>query len=92
MKPFISVVILVVVTLISVFIKMEVVRQGYEILSLGRKTKIASEEKSRLEVQYGKLTRPSRLDKIGTEKLALGRVQKNQVIMMATQGEWAVRQ
>lgn len=92
MRPFISVMILVVIALISVFIKMEVVRLGYEILKLGHKTKTASEEKSRLEAQYAKLTRPSRLDKIGTEKLALGRAQKNQVIMMATQGEWAVRQ
>ncbi|MBK9294575.1 MAG: histidine kinase [Oligoflexia bacterium] len=92
MKPFISIIILVSVALSTVFVKMEVVRLGYEILSMGRKTKQASEARSRLEVQYAKLTRPSRLDKIGTEKLALTRVQKNQVIMMAAQGELAVRQ
>ena len=90
--PFISIIIMVVVGLICVFIKMEVVREGYEILRLGHATRTASEEKSRLEVQYAKLTRPSRLEKIGTEKLSLGRAQKNQVIMMASTGELAVRQ
>lgn len=91
-SPFISIVILVLVGLICVFIKMEVVREGYEILRLGHLEKNASEEKSRLEVQYAKLTRPSRLEKIGVEKLALGRAQKNQVIMMALTGELAIRQ
>jgi hypothetical protein len=92
MRPFISVVILVVIALVTVFIKMEVVRSGYEVLSLGHKTKILSEDSFRLESQYAKLTRPSRIDKIGTERLALGRIQKNQVIMMAADGEWSVRQ
>lgn len=90
--PFISIIIMVVVGLLCVFIKMEVVREGYEILRLGHAEKEATEQKSRLEVQYARLTRPSRLEKIGTEKLALGRAQKNQVIMMASTGEIAIRQ
>ncbi len=90
--PFISVMILVLVGLACVFIKMEVVREGYDILRLGHIHKIATSEKSRLELKYAKLTRPSRLDKIGTTKLALSRAQKNQVVMMAGTGEFAVRQ
>jgi cell division protein FtsL len=90
--PFISVMILVFVGLLTVFIKMEVVRLGYEVLKLGHLYKMASEDKSRLEVHYAKLTRPSRLDKIAAEKLSLGRAQKNQVVMMTAQGELAIRQ
>ncbi len=90
--PFLSVLILIFTGLACVFIKMEVVQEGYQILKTGRAVRELSDEKSRLEMQYAKLTRPSRLDKIGTERLALGKIQKNQVIMMAGHGEIAVRQ
>jgi hypothetical protein len=91
-NPFLSVLIMIFVGIACVFIKMEVVREGYETLRVGKALKIELDNQSRLEAQFAKLTRPSRLDKIGTQKLALAKLQKNQVVMMAGQGEVAVRQ
>jgi cell division protein FtsL len=90
--PFVSVFILVVIALSYVFIKMEVTRTSYEVLKVGRMVKIVTQEKSRLEVNYSKMTRPERLDDIATKQLSLVRAQKNQVILMAAQGDVAIRQ
>jgi hypothetical protein len=90
--PFISILILIIIGLATIFIKMEVVSMGYEVLRLGHAYKEASEKKSRFEVQYAKLIRPSRLDKIAGERLSLSRAQKNQVVMMNSQGDLALRQ
>jgi hypothetical protein len=91
LAPFISILFLVVVGLMYVFVKMEAVREGYEVLKLGRLQKLANDEKVTMELAYTKLTRPERLDQIGTQKLALMRAQKNQVILMAATGSFAVR-
>ena len=92
LAPFVSIFILVVISLVYLFFKMELVREGYEVLRLSHEHKIASEEGSQLSLHYAKLIRPERLDQIGTQRLALGRVQKNQVILMAATGGFAVRQ
>jgi hypothetical protein len=90
--PFISIFILVVIGLSYVFVKMEAVRAGYDLLRLGRLTKIAAGDKAEYELIYARLTRPERLDQIGTHKLSLVRAQRNQVVLMAAQGTFAVRQ
>ena len=90
--PFVSVFAVVVVMLASVFIKMEVVREGYELVRLGHFEKRASEEKALLQMSYAKLTRPERLDHIATSKLSMYRALKSQVVLMAAQGGIAIRQ
>ena len=83
---------MVVIALSYVFIKMEAVRAGYDLVRLGHKAKIAAGDKAEYQLIYARLTRPERLDQIGTHKLSLARAQKNQVVLMAAQGTFAVRQ
>jgi hypothetical protein len=90
--PFISVFILVSIGLATVFIKMETLRMGYEVVRFGRLYKLASNDRESLGVSYAKLIRPERLDQIGKNRLALAKAQKNQVVLMATNGNFAVRQ
>lgn len=90
-SPFLSVVIIIGTLLTTVIIKMEVVREGYELLKLGHYEKTEKDQSRRLQTEYSKLLRPERLDKIATQRLALSRVQKSQVVLMAS-GNWAVRQ
>ena len=79
-------------SLFYVFVKMETVRFSYEVVKLGRLQKMASDENASLELAYAKLTRPERLDHIGTQRLALVRAQRNQVIVMASiSGNNAIR-
>src|SRR5688572_9839315 len=90
-SPFLSVIIIIFTLLLSVIVKMEVVREGYEILKLGHQEKVQKDLSVRLQADYTKLLRPERLDKIATQRLSLSRVQKSQVVLMAS-GNWAVRQ
>jgi hypothetical protein len=92
MKPFLSVILLVTVSLGFLVLKMEVVRTSYELVRMGRQLKLAKQEQSIVEARYAKLTRPQRLDQIATQRLLLSRVQKNQVILMAANRNLAVRQ
>ncbi|MCC6278078.1 MAG: histidine kinase [Oligoflexia bacterium] len=91
-KPFISLISLIAIALVYVFLKMEITRTSYEVLKWGRQVKIVSQERSRLEISYSRLTRPERLDQIATQQLSLVRANKNQVILMAAQGDVAIRQ
>ncbi len=91
LAPFLSIFFLVVIGLTYVFVKMEAVRAGYNVVKLGRILKIASGNKAEYDLVYAKLTRPERLDLIATQKLALARAQKSQVVLMAAQG-FTVRQ
>jgi len=84
LAPFFSIFILVMIAVVSLFLKMEVVRQGYELVSIAHAQKTAAHENSGLELHYAKLTRPQRLDFIATQRLALNRAQKNQVVLMAS--------
>jgi cell division protein FtsL len=90
--PFLSILILVLAALGTIFVKMETVRMGYDLVKLGRVQKLAADERSQLDVTYARLTRPERLDDIATSRLALARVQKNQVVLMAATGNYAVVQ
>jgi hypothetical protein len=91
-KPFLSVILLVVIALGYLIVKMEVVRDSYDIVRMGRLLKLTRQEQSTLQSQYARLIRPQRLDRIATQRLLLTRVQKNQVVLMASQSKIAVRQ
>jgi hypothetical protein len=91
LAPFISLFLLVGISLSYVFVKMETVRAGYSLVRLGREQKIAAGHRSEYDLIYARLTRPERLDLIGTKRLSLARAQKNQVVLMAAQGSFAAR-
>jgi len=90
-SPFLSTFFVIMALLVSVFFKMEVVREGYELVRLSRMEKQEIDKGRRLQTEYSKLLRPERLDRIATQKLALTRAQKAQVVLMASD-EWTVRQ
>jgi len=90
--PFFSLFLLVVIGVTYVFVKMEAVTEGYTLVRLGHLHKVASEERAEFDLIYARLTRPERLDHIGTQRLALTRAHKNQVVLMAAQGGFAIRQ
>jgi len=92
LAPFFSIFLLVIISLVYVFVKMETVRAGYDVVRLGHLQKMAANEKASGELVYAKLTRPERLDQIGTSRLALVRAQKNQVVVMAFTGAVSVTQ
>lgn len=90
--PFFSVSLIVLVTVGCVFLKMERVRLNYELVKVQRAQKLALSKKAQLEITYAKLVRPERLDIIATGKLNLSRARKDQVILVAAQGDLAIRQ
>ena len=92
LAPFFSIFLLVVISLLYVFVKMESVRASYDVVRLGHLQKIAANEKATRELVYAKLIRPERLDQIGTRRLALSRAQKNQVVVMASTETFTVAQ
>src|SRR4051812_46078948 len=92
LAPFVSIFLLVVVGLIYVFFKMETVRASYDVVRMGHLQKVAANERATRELIYAKLTRPERLDQIGTARLALVRAQKNQVVVMASTADFTVNQ
>jgi hypothetical protein len=91
LAPFISIFFLSVIGLSYVFVKMETVRAGYDVVRLGHLQKVGASNKAEFDLIYARLTRPERLDHIGTQKLALSKAQKNQVVLMAAEG-FTVRQ
>ena len=82
-SPVVSVCTIVLVLLGLVFVKMEVVRMGYEVLRNGKLVAKERDVQRRLATQYSHLMRPERLDQIGTERLQLGRAEKTQVVLMS---------
>lgn len=90
--PFLSVVLSLVIIFGTVIARMECVRTGYEVVKLRHLKKSCGDDRSHLELRYQKLIRPERLDLIATQRLSLNRAQKNQVVLMAANGGFAIRQ
>ena len=90
-SPFLSTFFIVTTLLLTVFVKMEIVREGYEVLKVGHSERQEIDSGRRLLSEYSRLLRPKRLDQIATQKLDLVRAQKTQVVLMASK-ELAIRQ
>ncbi len=86
LAPFISIFFLSIIGLSYVFVKMETVRAGYDVVRFGHQQKVNAGHKAELDLIYARLTRPERLDHIGTQRLALVKAQKSQVVLMAAEG------
>ena len=80
LKPFFSI-LLVILTLFSiVFLQMEERRIGYSVLKLTRQHKKVLEEKRAKEIALAKITRPQLLESVAQQKFTLKKVQANQII------------
>lgn len=83
LKPFFSVLIVILTLFTIVFLQMEERRMGYSVLKLTREIKKAVEEKRTKEIQLAKVTRPQLLDKMAQSKFTLKKVQANQIIHLS---------
>lgn len=86
MKPFLSILIVIVSLFFVVFIQMEERRMGYMVLKLKKEHKMVMAEKRIKEIQLAKITRPQWLDDVAQNQFALRKTQANQIILMNQQG------
>jgi hypothetical protein len=83
LKPFFSV-LLIILTLFSiVFLQMEERRMGYAVLKLTREYKKVNEEKRGREIQLAKVTRPQLLDHMAQSRFTLKKIQASQIIHLS---------
>jgi biopolymer transport protein ExbD len=80
LKPFLSVVLIILTLFVVVFLQMEERRMGYSILVKNRELKKAKDEKRAKSIQLAKSTRPQHVEQVATTKFTLKKVQANQII------------
>ncbi|MFN3697179.1 MAG: hypothetical protein ACK4VO_07040 [Pseudobdellovibrio sp.] len=80
LKPFCSVLFLVVTLFMMVFLKMEERRMSYVVLKQTREFKKNKELLKQKEFQLAKLTRPQLVETVAKEKLTLKRATQAQII------------
>ena len=80
LKPFLSLLFVILTLFGLVFIKMEERRLSYVVLKLTKEHKRTIETKKQKELVLAKLTRPQLLENVATQKLTLKRVTQAQII------------
>ncbi|MBX2987520.1 MAG: histidine kinase [Bdellovibrionaceae bacterium] len=91
LKPFISVMLIIMTLFGIVFLQMEERRNGYALLKLRREHKILLEEKRTREIQLAKITRPQLLESMAHSRFTLKKVQASQIIHLSGEGLKVVR-
>ncbi len=86
LKPFLSVVIVVVTLFSLVFFKMEIRRIGYSVLKLAREERRLRDQQRQQLVQLAKILRPEHVQSIAQSRLTLKRAESGQIIQMTNQG------
>ena len=84
MKPFLSLLFVIITLLGLVFIKMEERRISYVVLKLTHEHKKTTEIQKQKEIALAKLTRPQLLENVATQKLTLKRVKASQIIHLTS--------
>ncbi|MBY0316832.1 MAG: cell division protein FtsL [Bdellovibrionales bacterium] len=90
-KPFMSVLFILLTLFGLVFVKMENRRMGYAILNLAHKEKKAREQQRLKLVQVAKMTSPERIRKIATSRLTFQSAKEGQVIRIAGSGSVVIK-
>lgn len=85
-RPFLSVITIVLTFLGIVFLQMEERRLGYLSLKSGRESRLLTAEKRSLEIQLAKMIRPQRLEKVAQDRLTLKRAHAGQIIQLTGEG------
>jgi cell division protein FtsL len=83
LKPFLSVLIIIVSLLVVVFAKMEERRIGYSILKLTKEQRQVVDEKRNFDLKLAKLTRPEHVERVAKNRFTLKKVQDNQIIHLS---------
>lgn len=86
LKPFVSVMLIILTLLGVVFLQMEERRLGYALLKLTREHRDVLEEKRTREIQLAKITRPQLLEHMAQKKFTLKKVTANQIIHLSGEG------
>lgn len=87
LKPFFSVILIILTLLTIVFMQMEERRMGYSILKLNREHKEIIEKRRVKEIQLAKVTRPQLLEKVAQSRFTLKKVQASQIIHLSGEGQ-----
>lgn len=83
LKPFLSVLIIILTLFSIVFLQMEERRVGYSVLKITRELKKVHEERRVKEIALAKVTRPQLLESVAQQKFTLKKIQANQIIHLS---------
>src|SRR3982751_644331 len=86
LKPFFSVLIIIVSLFSVVFFNMETRRMGYVVLKLSREEKRLRDAGRSQMIQLAKFTRPERLHNVAQSRLTLKTAEAGQIIQMTESG------
>ncbi len=84
LKPFLSLLFIIITLLGIVFIKMEERRLSYVVLKMTQEHKKVIEIQKQKEISLAKLTRPQLLENVATNKLTMKRVTASQIIHLTS--------
>ena len=85
LKPFLSLVILVITLFTVAFLKMEVRRLGYTVLKETKQTKILKDQQRLKAMEYARRTRPDHIRNYAMSRLTLGEARNGQIIQLVGQ-------
>lgn len=83
LKPFISLVMIIMTLFALVFLQMEERRMGYTVLKLNREHKKVIDMKRAKNIELARLNRPQLLESVAQKKLTLQKVQSSQIIHLS---------
>ncbi len=83
LRPFFSVLIIIMTLFFTVFLHMEERRMGYSVLKLNREIKKLNDEKRTLAVRLAKVTRPQRVESMAQNRGHLRRAEEGQIIHLS---------
>ena len=84
LRPFLSLLIIILTCLGLVFIKMEERRLSYAVLKLTREYKKTNELTRQKEILLAKLSRPQLVENVATQKLTLRKIKPGQIINLTS--------
>ncbi len=82
LKPFLSILIIIMSLFVMAFFKMEVRRMGYSVFSASRTYKVLRDQYRSQVMEYAQVTRPDRVRKIAVSRLTLNDARVGQIIQM----------
>jgi hypothetical protein len=83
LKPFMSVIFIIISFLLIAFLQMEERRIGYEVLRLANHQRQAIELHRLKKIELAKMNRPQNIERLALAKLSLKRVHPNQIIHLS---------
>ena len=83
LKPFLSLLIIIVSLFAMAFLKMEVRRMGYSVFSASRRFKALRDHHRSQVMEYAQVIRPDRVRKLAVSRLTLNDAQVGQIIQMS---------